>query len=215
MIQTITLNNLLPQVFVDSLPEGDPSEVWMQPELVLHRGESVLIEAASGRGKTSLCAFLSGLRQDYKGMIMVDGKPLSSLPSTLLRREVMALLFQELHLFPELTAVENVMLKSQLTDHSSESDVRRMLSRLGLSNRLDTPCRILSIGQQQRVAFVRMLCQPADFLLLDEPVSHLDEENGSIMSEMLQERQAQTGVGILVTSIGRRLPYQYDRILKL
>lgn len=215
MIQTITLNNLLPQVFVDSLPEGGPSEVWMQEELVLHRGESVLVEAASGRGKTSLCAFLSGLRQDYRGMIKVDGKPLTSLSSTQLRREVMALLLQELHLFPEMTAVENVMLKSQLTDYASESDVRRMLSRLGLSNRLDTPCRILSIGQQQRVAFVRMLCQPADFLLLDEPVSHLDEENGAIMSEMLRERQEQTGAGILVTSIGRRLPYQYDRILKL
>jgi len=215
MIQTITLNNLVPRVFIDGLPDGDPSEVWLRPDLSIQRGESILIEAASGRGKTSLCSFLSGLRNDYKGQLLADGKPLSDLPVNQLRREVMAVLFQELHLFPELTAVENVMLKSQLTDHTKEADVRRMLSRLSLSRKLDTPCRILSIGQQQRVAFVRMLCQPADFFLLDEPVSHLDEGNGKVMGEMLRERQQETGAGVIVTSIGRRLPYNYDRILRL
>ena len=215
MIQTITLTNLLPHVFVSALPEGAPSEVWQQESLVIKRGESVLIEAASGRGKTSLCAFLSGLRRDYQGHILADGRPLHGIEASQLRREVIGVLFQELHLFPELTAVENVMLKSQLTSHTTEAEARQMLTRVGLANKLDTPCRILSIGQQQRVAFVRMLCQPADFFLLDEPVSHLDETNGEIMGQMLRERQERDGVGILVTSIGRRLPYHYDRILRL
>jgi ABC-type transport system involved in cytochrome c biogenesis ATPase subunit len=63
------------------------------------------------------------------------------------------------------------------------------------------------------VAFIRCLCQPADFILLDEPVSHLDDENASILARLLAEEAA--GAGIIVTSIGRRLPMDYQRILKL
>jgi putative ABC transport system ATP-binding protein len=90
-----------------------------------------------------------------------------------------------------------------------------MLIKLGLQNRLDTPCARLSLGQQQRVAFVRTLAQPADFFLLDEPISHLDMANAEIMSAMLKERQQKDGAGVIVTSIGNRLPYEYDNIIKL
>jgi ABC-type transport system involved in cytochrome c biogenesis ATPase subunit len=107
------------------------------------------------------------------------------------------------------------MLKNQLTDYFTEQEVREKLSALGLDDRLDTPCGKLSFGQQQRVAFVRLLAQPADFFLLDEPVSHLDSANSEIMGEMLRQRQQQDGSAVIVTSIGQRLPYAYDRILKL
>ena len=90
-----------------------------------------------------------------------------------------------------------------------------MLIQLGLEAKLDVPCGLLSLGQQQRVAFVRMLCQPADFYLLDEPVSHLDDENIRLMSDMLQQAQSATGAGVILTSIGRELPYHYDQVLKL
>jgi ABC-type multidrug transport system ATPase subunit len=59
------------------------------------------------------------------------------------------------------------------------------------------------------------LAQPADFLLLDEPISHLDEDNARIMSEMLKEKQEREGAGVIVTSIGNRMPYDYDEIIKL
>jgi ABC-type lipoprotein export system ATPase subunit len=124
-------------------------------------------------------------------------------------------MFQDYRLFPELTAVENVMLKSQLTNCCSESEVREMLSRLGLAGHIDRPCATLSLGQQQRVAFVRALAQPCDFILLDEPISHLDEENAVEMSRMLRERQQKDGLGVIVTSIGYRLPYDYDVIFNL
>jgi putative ABC transport system ATP-binding protein len=124
-------------------------------------------------------------------------------------------MFQDHRLFPELTAVENVMLKSLLTNFYTEEQVRQMLIKLGLQNRLDTPCARLSLGQQQRVAFVRTLAQPADFFLLDEPISHLDMANAEIMSAMLKERQQKDGAGVIVTSIGNRLPYEYDNIIKL
>jgi ABC-type lipoprotein export system ATPase subunit len=184
------------------------------------RGKSYLIEAASGRGKSSLCAFLYALRSDYQGSIELadaNGKRIELRERTIceMRKTSLALMFQEHRLFPELTAVENVMLKNMLTNIYTEQEIRQMLSRTGLQDRLDTPCARLSLGQQQRVAFVRLLAQPADFLLLDEPISHLDEDNARIMSEMLKEKQEREGAGVIVTSIGNRMPYDYDEIIKL
>lgn len=219
MIETILLKNVIPNVFVGSPPEGGPSDVWGQ-QLMFCRGKSYLIEAASGRGKSSLCAFLYALRFDYQGSIELadaNGKRIELRERTIceMRKTSLALMFQEHRLFPELTAVENVMLKNILTNIYTEHEIRQMLSRTGLQDRLDTPCARLSLGQQQRVAFVRLLAQPADFLLLDEPISHLDEDNSRIMSEMLKEKQEREGAGVIVTSIGNRMPYDYDEIIKL
>lgn len=214
MISTLTLRHVMPQVFVGSPPEGGPSEVW-DVDLTFERGLSYLVEAASGRGKTSLCAFLAALRTDFVGDILLDGRPVSTYGSAQLRRETLAVMFQDHRIFPELTAFENVMLKNQLTSHCPPDVVRQRLAALGLADRTDRPCGILSIGQQQRVAFVRMLCQPADFFLLDEPVSHLDDDNARLMADMLREEQERTGAGVIVTSIGRHLPYAYDKTLHL
>lgn len=219
MIETILLKNVIPNVFVDSPPEGGSSDVWEQ-QLMFCRGKSYLIEAASGRGKSSLCAFLYALRSDYQGSIELadaNGKRIELRERTIceMRKTSLALMFQEHRLFPELTAVENVMLKNMLTNIYTEQEIRQMLSRTGLQDRLDTPCARLSLGQQQRVAFVRLMAQPADFLLLDEPISHLDEDNARIMSEMLKEKQEREGAGVIVTSIGNRMPYDYDEIIKL
>lgn len=219
MIETIRFNSVIPNVFVGSLPEGGPSDVWQQV-LNFHRGKSYLIEAASGRGKSSFCTFLCGLRSDYQGEIALLDAQGHAIGKTkdegcILRRQSLAMMFQDHRLFPELTAVENVMLKSLLTNFYTEELVRQMLIKLGLQNRLDTPCARLSLGQQQRVAFVRTLAQPADFFLLDEPISHLDMANAEIMSAMLKERQQKDGAGVIVTSIGNRLPYEYDNIIKL
>ena len=219
MIETIRFNNVLPNVFVGSPPEGGPTDVW-ERELSFKKGCSYLIEAASGRGKSSFCSFLYGLRSDYQGRIELldrDGHALGSTEKDRceIRKSALALMFQEHRLFPELTALENVMLKNQLTGYFTEGQVRQMLCTLGLQEKLDTPCAKLSLGQQQRVAFVRMLAQPADFFLLDEPISHLDAGNAEIMSAILRQRQHQDGAGVIATSIGNRLPYDYDTIIRL
>lgn len=219
MIETICFNNVLPNVFVGSPPEGGPTDVW-EKELSFKKGCSYLIEAASGRGKSSFCSFLYGLRSDYQGRIKLldrDGNALGSTEKDRceIRKSALALMFQEHRLFPELTALENVMLKNQLTGYFTEGQVRQMLCTLGLQEKLDTPCAKLSLGQQQRVAFVRMLAQPADFFLLDEPISHLDVGNAEIMSAILRQRQRQDGAGVIATSIGNRLPYDYDTIIRL
>lgn len=219
MIEKIRFNNVNLKAFVDVPSNGTSTDVWGKM-LEFTRGKSYLIEAGSGRGKSSFCSFLYGLRDDYTGQItVVDSKrgelPLLDCDVVALRRDSLAMMFQELRLFPELSSVDNVMLKNQLTGYTSEEEVRAMLTRLGLKDKLDTPCALMSFGQQQRVAFVRALCQPFDFLLLDEPISHLDKDNAGIMSEMLSERVKKDGVSIIVTSIGYRLPYEYDFVYNL
>lgn len=73
----------------------------------------------------------------------------------------------------------------------------------------------LSFGQQQRVAFIRMLCQPADFMLLDEPMSHLDERNAAVMAGILLEEVRTNGTGVIVTSVGKRFEIEYDKVFSL
>ncbi len=219
MIKAIKLDKVIPDFFGSTFSKDEPTDVWGK-ELTFTRGVTYLIEAASGRGKSSLCSFIYGLRSDYAGSIEFidnEGKALSTTQKDLcgMRRTMLAMMFQEHRIFPELTAVENVLMKNQLTDYFTEKEIRERLTMLGLEQRLDTPCGKLSLGQQQRVAFVRLLAQPADFVILDEPVSHLDAGNARIMGTMLRQRQLADGMGVIVTSIGQRLPYEYDKILKL
>lgn len=219
MIKAIKLDKVIPDFFGSTFSKDEPTDLWGK-ELTFTRGVTYLIEAASGRGKSSLCSFIYGLRSDHAGSIEFidnEGKALSTTQKDLcgMRRTMLAMMFQEHRIFPELTAVENVLMKNQLTDYFTEKEIRERLSMLGLEQRLDTPCGKLSLGQQQRVAFVRLLAQPADFVILDEPVSHLDAGNARIMGTMLRQRQLADGMGVIVTSIGQRLPYEYDKILKL
>lgn len=214
-MDTIHLRQTLPQVFADRNDLN--SEVWHQ-DLVFEKGKYYLIEAASGTGKSSLCSYLYGYRDDYQGIICFDGQNIRSLRLsdwTRLHRHSLSLLFQELRLFPELTALENVMLKNRLTGFKKKKEVLTLFNALGIADKINEPVGRLSFGQQQRVAFVRSLCQPMDFILLDEPVSHLDETNASIMANLLTEEAARQGAGILVTSIGKHLQIDYHSKLKL
>lgn len=215
MIDKIELHGVMPLAFAGT--EIAPSEVW-GCDLSLERGRSYLITAESGRGKTSLCAYLYGERTDYTGSIVrrsAAGAEVTLKAMDDIRQRSLAMMPQDLRLFAELTPVENVMLKARLTHAATEAEVRQLLSRLGLADRLDVPCARISTGQQQRVAFVRMLCQPADFCLLDEPISHLDAANAEVMRQLLAEKQQREGCAVLVTSIGHTLPYAYDQTLKL
>ena len=207
----------MPNVFNSQLPSAPVSDVW-GTDLFFEKGQSYLIKAASGRGKSSLCSYIYGLRDDYQGLIAFDGQPVPSVGSDrwdVIRQNELGVLFQDLRLFGDLTAVENVMMKASLTGFCDEAKAVQMLCEFGLEDRLDMPVRILSFGQQQRVAFVRMLCQKTDFWLLDEPVSHLDHDNALIMAQMLKREADRTGAGVIVTTIGHDLPYDYDKVLML
>ena len=93
--------------------------------------------------------------------------------------------------------------------------IERLLEAAGIAGKRDTPAGKLSFGQQQRVAFIRCLCQPFDFILLDEPVSHLDAANGEVLSALLLEGAQAQGAGVIVTSVGSRLRLPYHKIFTL
>ena len=211
----IRLQQVLPRVFArrDSIT----SDIWHR-DLIFRKGERCLIEAASGTGKSSLCSYLYGYRGDYEGIITFDGKNIRSLNTagwTALRRRSLSLLFQELRLFPELTALENVLLKNRQSGYKSRQEILTLFEAAGIADKVNEKTGILSFGQQQRVAFIRCLCQPFDFILLDEPVSHLDENNARVLARLLEEEARRQGAGILVTSIGKALPLSYDHTYKL
>lgn len=193
------------------------SDIWHQ-QITFSKGKSYLIEAASGTGKSSLCSYIYGYRRDYQGIINFDERNIRSLSVSEwgnIRRQSLSILFQELRIFPELTALENVLLKNRLTNHKKKKEIIALFETMGIADKTDVKAGKLSFGQQQRVAFIRSLCQPFDFIFLDEPVSHLDDENGAIMSRLLTEEAGRQQAGIIVTSIGKHLPLAYNEVYKL
>lgn len=215
-METITLEGVLPDAFADD-PHAGESELWRR-EVTFRKGEYYLIEAASGTGKSSLCAFLYGSRSDYSGRILFDGEACRAFSAARwgdVRRRSLSMLFQDLRLFGELTVAENIALKNDLTGFRTAGEIERLLDAAGIAGKRDTPAARLSFGQQQRAAFVRCLCQPFDFVLLDEPVSHLDAANGEALAALLLEEARRQGAGVIVTSVGSRLGLPYHKIYTL
>ena len=211
----IALDNTLPQVFLQRT--DIESDIWRK-RVGLEKGKTYLIEAQSGTGKSSLCSFIIGYRKDYDGSILFDGKDsrkLSTADWTMLRQRHISMLFQELRLFPELTAIENVEIKNSLTHFKTKKEIEQWFETLGIADKMQTPVRFLSFGQQQRVAMIRALVQPFDFLLADEPISHLDDENSRIMAHIMTEEARRQGAAIIVTSIGKHMELPYDRTFSL
>lgn len=211
----ISLINTLPQVFAE-VPDVK-SEVWKNT-IDFEKGKSYLIKAESGSGKSSLCSYIYGYRVDFSGDILFDQSGVKSFTTQQwddIRRKHLSLLFQELRLFPELTAMENIRLKNNLTHYKDEKQIDDMFEQLGISDRKHQLVEKMSWGQQQRVAVIRALCQPFDFLFLDEPISHLDDNNARIIADLVQSEAMAQGAGLIVTSIGKDLPLNYSQTLSL
>ena len=210
----ITFNNVLPAVFKGQQMQ---SEIW-QSETCFEKGKLSLVIADSGKGKSTFCSYVLGYRSDYEGRILFDTedvKDFSVEKWCALRRTTISHLFQELRLFPELTALENVQIKNLLTGHKSEAEILDWFKRLGIEDKVNTKVARMSFGQQQRVAMMRALVQPFDFLLLDEPISHLDDTNSAIMADIMMAEVKRQGAGVIVTSIGKHMELEYDRTIKL
>ena len=211
----ITLQQALPQVFAGK--DSIDSDVWHK-DVEFERGHFYLIEAASGTGKSSLCSYVYGYRNDYQGIIGFDGNNICNLRVedwVDIRKRSLSMLFQDLRLFTELTAMENVLLKNSLTGFKKKKEIKDLFYELGIGDKMNVEVGKMSFGQQQRVALIRALCQPFDFLFLDEPVSHLDEVNARNMARVLTEEAMRQGGGIIVTSIGKHLELDYTKKLML
>lgn len=214
-MNTIRLEHTFPEVFANRSDLS--SEVW-QHDITFQKGHLYLVEASSGTGKSSLCSFLYGYRHDYQGIITFDGQNIRNLKVsdwTRLRQRHLSLMWQELRLFPELTAMENVLIKNRLTGFKAKKDIRRWFDELGIADKENARLGQMSFGQQQRVAMMRALVQPFDFLMVDEPISHLDDQNARTMADIMMEEATRQGAGVIVTSIGKHIDMNYDQILKL
>ena len=211
----ITLQNTLPEVFAGK--DCINSDVWHK-NVELERGNFYLIEAASGTGKSSLCSYIYGYRSDYQGIICFDDNNIRSLSVkdwVEIRKRSLSMLFQDLRLFTELTALENVQLKNSLTGFKKKKEIKDLFFELGIGDKMNVPVGKMSFGQQQRVALIRSLCQPFDFLFMDEPISHLDEVNAKNMARIITEEATRQGAGVVVTSIGKHLELDYTKKMML
>ena len=214
-MDSIKLHNVLPEVFASR--EDMRSEIWLT-DFSFERGKKYLVSAESGTGKSSLCSYIFGQRGDYSGDILFDNEDIRRYSIddwSRLRKQSIGILFQDLKLFDELTSMENVELKNRLTNTQTEATIRTWFEELGIADKMDTPIGRMSYGQQQRVALIRALCQPLDFLLLDEPISHLDSRNSDIMRDIILRETARQGAVVIATSIGKHMDINYDKVLHL
>ena len=211
----IHLQQTLPKAFARR--DAITSQIWHQ-DIIFSKGKRYLIEAASGTGKSSLCSYIYGYRRDYQRIINFDERNIRSFSVNEwgdVRKHSLSILFQELRIFPELTALENILLKNRLTNYKKNKEIITLFEAIGIPDKINERAGKLSFGQQQRVAFIRSLCQPFDFIFLDEPISHLDNENSVIMSALLMEEAGKQGAGVIVTSIGKHPELEYDETFRL
>lgn len=177
-----------------------------------------IAEAPSGTGKTTLLSILYGVRHDYNGTVYLDGEDIRTFGVERwgeIRREKISSVFQDLRLFPDLTALQNIQIKDQLAPTLSEQEIRSIAEFLGVAHRLDAPCGKLSLGQQQRVAIIRALAQPFSFLLLDEPFSHLDEVNSRKVVELILQHCEKNKAGLLMTSLGPSTLFPFNHTISI
>lgn len=209
------MNGVLPQVFAKT--DDLRSEVWRH-EVTFEKGRLYLVEADSGKGKSTFCSYILGYRHDYTGDLYFDSRLTRDYKVAdwvEVRKRHVSHLFQELRLFPELTAMENVEIKNKLTAHKTREEIVVWFERLGIAEKMDEKIGKMSFGQQQRVAMMRALAQPFDFILADEPISHLDDNNSKVMGEIMMEEARRQGAGVIVTSIGKHMDLAYDKTLRL
>lgn len=214
-METITLNKVLPHVF--SHVQGLVSDVWNE-EITFHKGHYYLLEANSGKGKSTFCSYLIGYRRDFDGNILFDEQNINALTIkdwAEIRTRQVSYLFQELRLFPELTALENVLIKNNMTHFKTKAQILDWFDELDIADKVNVKIGQMSFGQQQRVALIRSLVQPFDFLLADEPISHLDDDNSNAMAQVLLREATHQGAGVIVTSIGKHLALKYDKVIRL
>lgn len=214
-VSNIKLTSVIPEIFADK--KDLKSDVW-NTELTFEQGKKYLIEADSGTGKSSLCSYIYGLRGDYRGKIELDGHDINKFSTNRwcdVRQTEISILFQDLRLFGELTAMENIQIKHRLSKIHNKRVIINWFEQLGIADKINTRIDHMSYGQQQRVALIRALCQRFNFLILDEPISHLDNRNSDIMRDIILSEVGHQGATLIATSIGKHMNIDYDKCLSL
>ncbi|HVI45935.1 MAG TPA: ATP-binding cassette domain-containing protein [Chitinophaga sp.] len=209
----IQLNHLLPIPLKDKLLQR-ASGIWNQ-DVSFQPGSFVKIKAPSGTGKTTLVHYLYNIRHDYTGQILINRQPWQSYDKNALatmRQQQISIVFQDLRLFEQLTALENISLKRvmQQQPYCSQEKVEEMAARLNVTHVLHQSGKTLSYGERQRIAIIRALVQPFQWLFMDEPFSHLDEENIQRAAALIAEECKARNAGFILTDLDNDQHFQYD-----
>ena len=182
-------------------------------------GEAVAILGASGSGKTTLLGLLAGLDEPSAGHVHIDGVDLTALDEdgrAALRRRLVGFVFQSFQLLPALTALENVMLPMELAGATDAREVAtRLLTRVGLQERLAHYPRQLSGGEQQRVAIARAFAGPPRLLFADEPTGNLDATTGEEIVNLMFELNREQRTTLLLVTHDEKLAARCSRRLRL
>jgi len=190
-------------------------------DLLLNPEEVVALRGRSGSGKTTLLNILIGLDDPTEGQVFILEQDLARLGETeraRLRRESIGMMFQNAHLFPSLTAQENVEIPLRLArvDPDRRTQLaREALRRVGLAPRAHHRGLELSGGEQQRVALARALVHSPRFIVADEPTGNLDSVTGRAIAALLRETAHQSQIGLLVATHDVTIVESADRVLNI
>ena len=185
----------------------------------LEEGKSLAITGPSGSGKSTLLGLLAGLDTATSGDITLDGIKLNALNEeerAILRKDKVGFVFQSFELLPSLTALENVMLPSELKSEKNPKEKGEyFLERVGLSDRQSHYPNQLSGGEQQRVAIARAFACSAKILFADEPTGNLDPKNGKLISDLLFEVNSERDNALVIVTHDQDLASQCDKKIEL
>ena len=181
-------------------------------------GERIFLCGASGAGKTTLLYVLAGLERPATGQVLVGGMSLydsSPAVQARIRNVFLGYVFQHFNLLPELTALENVALPSQIAGKLDRDRAAELLGKVGLGHRMHHLPAELSGGEQQRVAIARALTNEPQILFADEPTGNLDPRTGTEVMELLLNVTAEAGKTLVVVTHDQRLAQMGDRCLTI
>jgi len=215
---TITLDEILPLPLRDK-PRVQQSQLWNR-RFGFSTGDWVKVKAPSGTGKTTLVHIIWQLRNDYTGKLFYDEADASGLPAQKIsqfRQQKMSVIFQDLRLFGNLTAGENIELKRCMNEHPfyEAKMIGEMAEALGVQHILSQKAATCSYGEQQRIAIIRSLMQPFELLIMDEPFSHLDLENTAKAAALIASECKKRGAGFLLTDLDEDNHFEYTKQVQL
>jgi len=208
-------NNVIPEPLKGSSLNED--SVWGNT-LLLDSNKNYLLSSQSGKGKTTFISYLYGSRLDYSGAILVNGQDwnnISQNDKSNLRKDQISILPQSIKLFPKLSALDNLRIKNSLTKHKTEEELLKLIDDFGLSDQTNQLAGTLSQGQQQRIGLIRSTLQPFDFLILDEPFSHIDQQNIELAIQLIHGACKENNAGFLISTLGPTYGLEVDQIIKL
>ncbi|TGB03743.1 ABC transporter ATP-binding protein [Halobacillus salinus] len=214
-MQSITCENLTKSF------KGDGVETFALQNIhvTFQQSDFTAMIGPSGSGKSTLLSIIGTLDEPSNGKVLYGGEhsPRKSNAVANFRFEHIGFIFQQYHLLPTLTALENVLspVMTRKVDYDKTARAKELLDRVGLAEKAGSLPSQLSGGQQQRVAIARALIQEPDWLLADEPTGNLDSETGEMVFQLLQEIHREKGCGVLFVTHDETLAERADQVVRM